>query len=101
MIERAAFALFLALIWGVIYALWLQTTRRGKTLAARLTWISVVLGVGVDWLISALILEAHIWLLLFAVFALSGLPIVIRSVNNEIDLIHAMAKHGPTDPDSE
>ncbi len=83
MIERVLIALLLAGIWGTLYALWLQRTRSGAFLAARMTWLSVVIGVGVNLLIALLVIDAQTWLVLVVLFFVSGIPVIIRSISNE------------------
>src|SRR5574341_46045 len=75
-------ALILALIWGAIWALFLQTYH-GRFLAARLTWLSVVIGIGVDLLILLLVVPLAEWLIVGGVIAASSLSIIARSLINE------------------
>lgn len=75
--------LFLALFWGVIWACCLQFAPLGRYLAARRTWLTVVIGVGVDLLILALMLEPAQLLRVAAVIACSSIGIIARSVLNE------------------
>lgn len=75
--------LFLALFWGILWALFLQHNPEGHYLALRRTWITVVIGVGVDLLILALGLPLAEWLLVVAVMATSSLGIIARSLYNE------------------
>jgi hypothetical protein len=77
------FALLLALIWGVIWASFLQFVPLGRYLAIRRTWITVVVGVGADLLIALLVIPWPYWWPLAAVVALSALPIIVRSLINE------------------
>jgi len=77
-------ATYLAAIFGLIYAVLLQHTERGRALAARMTWLSVVIGVGGDLLISLLIVPFKSWQRVAGVFALSSLGIIARSLVNEI-----------------
>jgi len=83
MIEKTLFSLLLAGIWGTLYALWLQRTRQGAFLAARMTWLSVVIGCSVNLLIALLVIDISAWLMLVGLFVASGIPIVIRSLLNE------------------
>lgn len=75
--------LLLALFWGVIWACFLQFAPLGRYLAARRTWLTVVIGVGVDLLILALLLQLPQLLRVVAVIACSSLGIIARSVWNE------------------
>ena len=77
------FILLLALIWGAIWAAFLQFVPLGRFLAIRRTWLTVVVGVGVDLLIALAIVPWPTWWPLAAVVALSALPIVARSLINE------------------
>lgn len=70
---------FAALIWGILYAIFLQHTRWGQFLAKRRTWITVTIGIGVDLLIAF----DGTWATVAAVIGLSSLGIVARSLINE------------------
>jgi hypothetical protein len=73
----------IALIWGTIWALCLQRTQWGKWLAIHRTWLTVVIGVGVNMIILLYAIPRGIWLKVFEVFALSSIGIIIRSLINE------------------
>lgn len=77
------FVYFLALVWGVVWAVSLQWTAWGRWLAVKRTWITVVIGVGVDGLICLLVLPFDLWLTAATVVALSSVGIIWRSVVNE------------------
>ena len=77
-----ALALVLAAVWGFAWA-WLLNTEPGLWLARRRTWITVVIGVGVDLLILPLVLGLMEWLFVAAIIAASSIGIVIRSWNHE------------------
>jgi len=77
------FALILAFIWGIGWARALQTFP-GRFLAARLTWLSVVIGIGVDLAILLLIIPFETLVIVTAVIGLSAIPIIGRSILNEI-----------------
>lgn len=77
------FALFFALIWGFVWAACLQYTRWGRWLALYRTWITVVIGVGVDLAILALVFDFQAWRTILAIFALSAVGIITRSLINE------------------
>jgi MFS-type transporter involved in bile tolerance (Atg22 family) len=81
--DRIYLAYLLALIWGVVWALVIQYTDIGRWLAARRTWITVVVGVGVTGAILLLVIPWEQWLLCVGVFAASAVGIVARSVINE------------------
>ncbi len=76
-------ALFLACFWGIAWACILQFTSWGRWLALRRTWLSVVIGVGVDLLILGFVLSLGDWLRLVAVIALSSAGLIFRSLYNE------------------
>lgn len=78
------FAMFLALIWGSIWAAFLQVHPLGRFLAVKRTWITVVIGVGGDLLIALLVVELKPWLMMLAIIALSSVGIIFRSLHNEL-----------------
>lgn len=89
-------ALTLALIWGAIWAAFLQLTPWGHYLAVRRTWITVVVGVGIDLLLMLLVVPLATWFLIVGIIAASAIGIIARSLYNEItddraaeDLNHA------------
>lgn len=90
MIEKSLLAVFLAGIWGLVYAVWMQRTHAGAFFSARLTWLSVVVGVGLTLLIALIVIDVDLWLVLVSLFAASGTPIVIRSLINEHRLNQAV-----------
>lgn len=77
------FAVVLALFWGALWAAFLQCSAGGRYLALRRTWLTVVIGVGVDLLILATVIPLPAWLLICAVVAASSLGIIARSLYNE------------------
>ena len=72
-----------AFIWGVIWAACLQFTNWGRWLALHRTWLTVVIGVGMDLVILFFALPRAEWLIVFWVFALSSVGIILRSLVNE------------------
>ncbi len=76
---------WLAFIWGGILAAFLQWHPFGKFLALRRTWITVVVGVGVDLLILKVILSRQAWARVIAVISLSSVLIILRSLINELN----------------
>lgn len=70
---------FAALCWGISLAVFLQYSKLGRFIANERTWLSVVLGIGVDLLIA----WNAPWLLTCAVIAFSSVGIVYRSIYNE------------------
>jgi len=77
------FAMFLGLIWGILWAIFLQRHPMGQFLAVKRTWVTVVIGVGVDLLICLLVLDLAAWLLVLAIIGFSSLGIITRSLHNE------------------
>jgi len=69
----------LALFWGILWAIFLQHTRAGKFLTEERTWLTVVVGVGVDGAISF----GGDWWTCAAVLAFSSVGIIARSLLNE------------------
>lgn len=82
--RKSVSASLLSLIFGIVYALLLQHTDRGRALATRMTWVSVVIGVGGNLLISLIVVPIQAWQRVAGVFALSSLGIIARSLINEI-----------------
>jgi len=81
--EMTLFALFLALIWGVVWAVILQFTRMGQFLVHQRTWITVVIGVGGDLVIAAVCVPFDGWWRVAAIVVLSSVGIIARSLINE------------------
>jgi hypothetical protein len=73
----------LAFIWGAVLALFLQKTRLGAFLADKRTWVTVVAGVGVDLLIARRVLGWKQLGQVIAVFTVSSVPVITRSLLNE------------------
>jgi hypothetical protein len=68
-----------ALLWGILWAVTLQFSRLGKFLVQERTWISVVIGVGVDMVIGI----GAPWWVIWLVVVFSSLGIIARSLFNE------------------
>lgn len=83
MTDLSGYGVILGLMWGVGYAWFLQTRKAGRFLAARYTWLTVVIGDGMCLLIARLVLGTTEWLTVCAIFALAGIPIIIRSLIND------------------
>jgi hypothetical protein len=81
---RFALTLVLAAGWGFAWARFLNT-EYGTWLARRRTWITVVIGLGVDLLLLPLILDLTEWLFVAAVIGASSIGIVWRSLRHEHD----------------
>jgi hypothetical protein len=78
----------LALFWGILWSLLLQYVKPCAFLAAKRTWITVVIGVGVDHAIANLLIKhaadaRQMWTGTIAIVALSSLGIIARSLLNE------------------
>jgi len=69
----------LALFWGFVWAVALQYSKLGSWLAERRTWLTVVVGVGVDLLIAY---RADYFTIL-AIIAFSSFGLIFRSLWNE------------------
>ncbi len=76
-------ATYLAAIFGVTYALFIQRTAIGTTIARRTTWASVVIGVGVDLLIARPLVPRNAWLAITHIVVASSIGIIARSLINE------------------
>lgn len=76
-------AALLGVIWGGVWALFLQFVPLGRFWAMHRTWVTVVVGVGVDLVILALVLPLEQWLAVAIVVAASSTGILIRSGWNE------------------
>ena len=72
-----------ALVWGVLWAVFLQFTRIGRFLAVRMTWITVVGGVGGTLLVTLPAVPLNAWLIVVAAFGGASIPIIGRSLLNE------------------
>lgn len=73
----------LALTWGFAWAAVLHFTRWGRWLAVRRTWITVVIGVGVNLLILWGVLERRQWWQVAEVMGFSAIGIILRSILQE------------------
>jgi hypothetical protein len=80
-----AFALLLALVWGVCVAVAIEFVPLGRWIAERMTWLSVAAGVGGDLLILLLLIDEAgrvAWWHMAAVIALSSLGVVFRGLRD-------------------
>lgn len=75
---------FLALIWGAAWSAYLQFAELGRFLAEKRTWLTVVIGVGVDLLLLIPLIPRREWLKICSIIALSSVAIVFRSLWNEL-----------------
>lgn len=74
----------LAIAWGIAWALVLQWTRIGRFLAIRRTWITVVIGIGVDMVIALAVMPFRWWTRIALIIVLSSIGIIARSLINEL-----------------
>jgi hypothetical protein len=92
--------MFLALIWGALWASFLQFTQMGRFLAQKRTWITVVVGIGVDLLLLLPIIPFRIWTKIFTLISLSSLAIIFRSLWNEFGEILEVIRGFKSSPNS-
>jgi len=83
MSDRLLLALCLGTVWGALWAVFLQWHTWGQWLVVRRTWLTVVIGVGVDLLLLLLVLDWHTWAQVAAIIAVSSIGIIVRSLHNE------------------
>ena len=69
----------LAFFWGFAWAGYLQFTRHGQFLVLRRTWITVVVGIGIDLIIAY---GADYWTIVI-IISVSSIGIIFRSLWNE------------------
>lgn len=69
----------LGFFWGFAWAGYLQFTRHGQFLVLKRTWITVVVGVGIDLIIA----YPADWWTVAMVISVSSIGIIIRSLWNE------------------
>jgi L-cystine uptake protein TcyP (sodium:dicarboxylate symporter family) len=74
----------LAIAWGATWAACLQYTQWGRWLAIRRTWLTVVVGVGVDVLILLVAIPLRFVALVALIVSLSSVGIIGRSLYNEL-----------------
>jgi len=84
------FVLVLAVIWGGVWALALEYVPFCRWIAVKRTWLSVVIGVGGDLALLAVVLDWDTWLLGVGVIAASSVGIIMRSLANEMREWHAL-----------
>lgn len=83
MSDRLLLALCLGAVWGAVWAVVLQHTGWGRWLAVRRTWLTVVVGVGMDLLLLLLVLDWASWWRMASVIAASSIGLIVRSLHNE------------------
>jgi len=74
----------LAFIWGAVWARYLQFNEMGQFLAQKRTWLTVVIGIGVDLLLLLPVIPRRTWFKIFTVIGFSSLAIIFRSLWNEL-----------------
>ena len=74
---------FLALIWGLLWALVLQYVPLGRFLAVRRSWLAVVIGIAVDLLLLRPVLSQRSWLRVAGVLGASSIGMILRGLLNE------------------
>jgi len=67
------------LLWGILWAVFIQYHRMGRFLVTARTWIAVVVGVGVDLLLGI----GAPWWALWLIVGLSSIGVITRSLLNE------------------
>ena len=75
--------IIVSLAWGIAWAATLQWWPLFRFLAQRRTWITVVIGVGVQVVIFRIVGPSIEWGQVLAGFVASGTPIAARSLANE------------------
>jgi hypothetical protein len=76
-------AFILAFVWGGVWALFIQYVPLGRFLAKKRTWSTVVVGVGIDLVIAALVIPWRYWMPMAVIIFLSSIGIILRSLLNE------------------
>ncbi|MDI9548363.1 MAG: hypothetical protein QM346_12275 [Chloroflexota bacterium] len=90
------FALLLALIWGLAVAGFIEFTDFGRWIAERMTWLSVVAGVGGDMLILLLLIDESgkvAWWHILAVIGLSSLGVIYRGLRQAHGYFRQLMEH--------
>ena len=78
------FRVSLGILWGALWAVFIQFNRHGKFLAEERTWITVVIGVGIDLLIAYPWGGGQgDWFTVAIVISTSSIGIIVRSLANE------------------
>lgn len=73
----------LAICWGIIWALFLQLHPKGRWMAQRRTYWTVIIGIGMDLILLLIIFPPQDVLLILWVVALSSIGLIARSLHNE------------------
>ena len=77
-------ALVLAAFCSALYAIFLQS-EKGQFIAEELTWVSVIIGVGICFLVSLLVVPLEYVAYFLGIFAFAAIPIIYRSLGNYFD----------------
>lgn len=77
-------AALLALFWGLAFALFLHRTRIGRWLRHKRTWLTVVIGIGVDLAILRLIIPCQYVTAALVIIALSAIGIIAFAIGDEL-----------------
>lgn len=77
-------AFVLAAFCSALYAIFLQS-EKGRFIADELTWVSVVIGVSLCFLVSLLIIPVRYVVRFLGVFFCAAIPIIYRSLSNYFD----------------
>lgn len=77
------FVLVLALIWGIGFALFLHYVPIGRFMVRRHTWLTLVIGIGVDLALMWMILPLPYWLVMAGILAASSIGMIGHSLAME------------------
>ena len=76
-------ACLLGALWGIGWAMFLWMSAVGRWLRLRRTWLTVVVGVGMDLLIVRMAVDVAAWLVMVGVVACSGQGVVAMAWGGE------------------
>jgi len=77
------FVLILALIWGIGFALFLHYVPIGRFMVRKHTWLTLVIGIGVDLALMWMILPLPYWLVVVGILAASSMGMIGHSLAME------------------
>ena len=80
-----SFVLVLALAWGVMFALILHYVPIGRFMVRRYTWLTLVIGIGVDMFLISLMLPLAEWLVVVGIITASSMGMIGRSLAVDSD----------------
>jgi hypothetical protein len=75
--------MILGVVWGGVWATWLHLHPTGKWMRRKRTWLTVVVGVGVDFFIAFCFVPWECFWPVAAIVGLSGIPIIAWCLGNE------------------